>query len=147
MPLVIVRFLSNLWVLIVGVLILCASLAGMGPGLRWLGFAAGCGVAVVLLAAFPLRGRGPRQRGLDGVVMLLAVWTIVASRSFHGATARWLIFGSACALLVVGAVALFVAEIDQARIVRDLAHRYDSGPGAGAIAWDADPEAPFRRAA
>lgn len=106
-----VRFLSNLWTLLAGSLLLSACFAFGAGTLGWLGLAAGCAVLVVLLGAFAVRGRGWPQRGLDLLTAILASWTIVAARAFTGSSLRWLTVGEAFALLGLGVLGLVIGQI------------------------------------
>ncbi|MHB1538748.1 MAG: hypothetical protein ACYCUM_13430 [Solirubrobacteraceae bacterium] len=104
------RFVSNLVTLLAGAFLTSAALGFAASSIGWLGFAVGCVVATTVLLAFTLPGRGLAQRALDCSITALSAWTIVASRSFGGATLHWLSFAAGVGLLVLATVALIVHE-------------------------------------
>jgi hypothetical protein len=107
-----VRFLSNMFVVIAGALLLTASSAVRLSVLSWLALAAGCAVAVVLLVAFPVRGRGNIQRRFDVATMAIAVWTIVAARSLSSGELNWWILGDASAFFALGIGGLLSGQLE-----------------------------------
>lgn len=107
-----VRFLSNLFSTLVGSLLLVACFAFRPTVLGWLTLAAGCAVLVVVLGAFPVRGRGAPQRMLDLAALVLAAWTVVAGRAFSGGTLKWTSVGEAFAVLGLGAIGLLMGELE-----------------------------------
>jgi hypothetical protein len=109
---VLVRFLSNLFTLIAGTLLLAACFAFRSTVLGWLALAAGCAVLVVILVAFAFRGRGSLQRTIDAATVLLAAWTTVAARSFDAGTLKWTSVAEAFALLGLGAGGLLSGELE-----------------------------------
>jgi hypothetical protein len=139
---VLVRFLSNLAVLLAGALLLAASLSFAAATTSWLGLGAACAVLVIVLAALPVRGRGPVQRCFDLIVLAVAAWSVVAARAFAADTARWLMFASAWAWLAAGALAQAIAALELARALRRLAPV--GGSAAGAPAAEGHPESRAR---
>ncbi len=92
----------------------------------WLGFAVSIplvlfGLAMAYSAA---RGIGGGERigvtTLGTLTFLVASWTIVASLVFAPPTARWLIFGSACAHVALSMTSLVIREVTTERIVHHL---------------------------
>lgn len=106
------RFASNLLVLLAGAFLTTASLAMGADVVGWLGLAVGCLVALGTLTAFAARGRGVLQRVLDGIVVTVAAWNVVASRVFVGQSSlRWLMFSAGAALVVLAAEGLVAHEV------------------------------------
>lgn len=105
------RFASNMAVLLVGAFLACASFAFAPSVIGWLAFAVGCLTLLTVLGVFPIRGRGTPQRVFDACVLLIAAWTIVASRCFAGSTEKWLSFASAVTIALFAFVGLIVHEV------------------------------------
>ena len=122
----IVRFVSNVLVVIAGALLAGIAFAVDSDLLGWLAFGVGCGALLVVLAAFPVRGRGTLQRVLDLVAMLVAAWTIVASRSFGGSALSWWTLCEGAALFTLGIAGLLSGELE----VRAALRRLLSSPAA-----------------
>jgi hypothetical protein len=92
----------------------------------WLGFAVSIplvlsGLAIAFSAAHGI-GSGERigVSALGTLTFLIASWTIVASRVFAHPTARWLIFASACAYVVLSMTSLVIREVTTERVVHHL---------------------------
>ncbi len=106
------RFGSNLLSLLAGTFLVCCALAMRPDVAAWIGLGTGTLVALVTLCAFATGGRGVVQRGLDLVIMALAAWTIVASRTFEpGGTLKWLMFSSGAALVFLAVEGLIAHEV------------------------------------
>lgn len=134
------RFISNLLVLIVAAVLVSFSLV-FGPGvLAWVAFGLGCLVVVVVLAAFPVRGRGLAQRIVDVLIALAGGWVIVASRCFAGAPVKWISFGTGALLAFLALVGLVIHEISMELAVRPLARE----PGDGRVRGNMREQAPAR---
>jgi hypothetical protein len=124
------RFVSNLILLLMGIVLLCFSLAMRGPVVAWVGLGAGGVMALSVLGAFATRGRGVVQRSLDGLAVMLAAWTIVASRVFApGESLRWLMFSSAAAAVILAIQGLLAHEIVLEQTVRSATERESIRPG------------------
>jgi hypothetical protein len=105
------RFSSNLLILLIGVLLLAASLGFGDPVIGWLGFTGGCLVTVAVLWAFTVRGRGTAQRVLDAATVLVGAWLIIGSRAFPPATVKWLTFADGALLIALSVIGLVAHEI------------------------------------
>jgi hypothetical protein len=106
------RFVSNLLVLLAGALLTCASLGMSIEAAGWIGLGVGAITALSTLVAFAVRGRGLLQRLLDGVLVLLGAWTVVASRAFAGdGSLKWLMFSAGVALLALAVQGLIAHEV------------------------------------
>ncbi len=65
------RFISNVTILIAGAVLVSAALGfGATAVVGWIGLGVGCLIAVTLLIAFAVHGRGIPQRAIDGVLAL-----------------------------------------------------------------------------
>jgi hypothetical protein len=104
------RFVSNLLVLIIGAFLAAAHFAFGAQTGRWLTLGAGCAVAVIVAAAFLVRGRGPAQRSLDAVTAVIAGWAIVSSLCFTGSVGGWLTLGEAGAFSTLSVFGLILHE-------------------------------------
>ena len=105
------------WLSLCGFIVV-ASQAFSPSTTAWLAFAIGIGA--VALAGVPfVAGARRGVLALDGVIGVLAVWTIVASLVFAGSLVQWLSFGEG-----VGFVALALAglTVDHVLLSRS-AHR------------------------
>lgn len=115
------RFVTNVFLMLAGGLIVVFSQALTANATGWVAF--GLAIAVVAgLAAVQLdRGRSVIQRGLDGVVGVLGVWTIIASVVFSGGTLTWLSFAEGLGFVGLGLIGLVVHELSSERVVHSLA--------------------------
>jgi hypothetical protein len=118
---VLVRFLSNVFAVVAGTLLLASSFAFGSGTLEWLALAAGSAVAVVVLAVFPVRGRGTVQRALDVVAVAAAIWTILTAPALSGAHLKWSSVGAASAFLVLGVLGLLTQGLELDLALRKLA--------------------------
>jgi hypothetical protein len=92
----------------------------------WLGFAVS--IPLVLFGAgmaySAARGAGSGERIgvtlLGTLTCLVASWTIIASLVFSPSVARWLIFASACAHVMLSMTSLVIREITTERVVHHL---------------------------
>lgn len=105
------RFVSNLTTLLAGAFLACFALTLSTSTVSWLTLAIGCAVALVVLCAFALRGRGVAQRVFDGCILLAAFWSIVASRAFSGVELKWISFADAAAMVLLAFAGLVVHEV------------------------------------
>jgi hypothetical protein len=105
------RFASNLLVLLGGAFLACASFAFGANVVGWLALALGALLALTVLGAFATRERGAAQRSLDVCVLVVAVWTIVSSRTFSGSTESWLSFASGATMVLFAFAGLVVHEV------------------------------------
>ncbi|HXR14438.1 MAG TPA: hypothetical protein VN740_07225 [Solirubrobacteraceae bacterium] len=87
------------------------------PVFTWLMFGAGIAALALAAPAIMVVARGPTQRGLDGMIGLLGVWTIVASMVFGGAAITWLGFASGVALVALALAGLIIHELSTERVV------------------------------
>lgn len=113
------RFLTNTALMLLGGFLVVVSLAWVPSVFMWLMFAGGI-AAVVLATAAALPGRGLAQRSLDGVLLILGAWTIVASLVFAGSTITWLGFASACGFVALALIGLGLHEVSTERVVHSL---------------------------
>lgn len=111
------RFISNLLVAVFATVQLVACFAFPPAVTGWLGFGTSCATVVTVLIAFAFRGRGPAQRGLDLVVLLIGVWTLIATRAYAGETVKWVSFSGGAAVWGLAMAGLVVHELGAERIV------------------------------
>jgi hypothetical protein len=105
------RFASNLITMLCGAFLTCVSFAFAPLTIGWLAFAVGALTVLLTLAAFATRGRGLTQRAFDACILLTGAWTLVASRTFDGASLRWLTFASGAVLVAIAVAGLVVHEV------------------------------------
>lgn len=113
------RYLTNVSLLLAGAFLLVTSQAFGVSVFEWLMLGTGV-VAVLLSGAIVLRGRGLPQRSIDGIIGILAAWTIVASLVFTGATMTWLGFASGAAFVALAFVGLTLHELLTERVVHSI---------------------------
>ncbi|HEX4108864.1 MAG TPA: hypothetical protein VHX88_12055 [Solirubrobacteraceae bacterium] len=114
------RYLTNLWLALLGGWLIVASQAFAATTFTWLMFAAAIAAVVVALPPVALRSRGIPQRAIDAGLSVLAGWTIVASLVFAAPVAMWLGFASGAAILAIALVGLTVHEFSTERVVHSL---------------------------
>lgn len=132
------RFVSNVLVLIAGVMLVAFSLVFGSRVLGWVGLGLGCLVVVIVLAAFPVRGRGVPQRIVDALVLVGAGWLIVATRSFSGPPLKWICFGTGATLALLALVGLVAHEVSMELAVRPVLRE----PGDGWVRTSMREQAP-----
>lgn len=114
------RYLTNIVLALIGGFLLVTSQAFGVATFMWLMLASGIAMIVVAAPGVTIASRGDVQRGLDSVLSLLGIWTIVASMAFGGAAVTWLGFASGAALLALALVGLTMHELSTERIVHSL---------------------------
>jgi hypothetical protein len=112
------HFISRLALLLVAGFLVVASQVWTGGTLEWL-FIVG-GAVMILVAAIDAEAPSPAQRGLDGVIGLLGVWSIVQAIIFDGGDLKWISFATAAALALLATIGLVVHENSTERIVHEL---------------------------
>jgi hypothetical protein len=121
------HFISNTVLAAAGAFVVAASLAFAATTTGWI--AVGIGLAV--LAGVGLvqmsQARGVVQRALDAATGVLAIWTVVASVAFTGATLRGLSFAEAVVFVGIAIVGLAAHDRSQERLVRAMSSAGD-GP-------------------
>ncbi|MGA9761109.1 MAG: hypothetical protein WBQ14_01640 [Gaiellaceae bacterium] len=115
------RFLTNLTLASLGAALVVFSMALGSATVGWIAFGISIGIIALLAAVQPLRGRGIVQRSLDGLVGILAAWTIVASLIFAGTTLTWLMFGSGLGFVGLAYAGLVLHEVRTEHVVHTLA--------------------------
>lgn len=129
------RFVTNLLVALASGFVIVSTQAFSPHIVGWLAFAV-TGVAMLTLMAATtlLRRRGRVQRALDGVVAVLAAWTIVETVVFSGTTMSWISFGVACGMLAIAVAALVYHELSTERVVHMLEDVRVARPRAETVA-------------
>lgn len=112
------RFGTDLLLLLAGATLAALALVLDPAATGWIALGTGCLAVVTALAGFATSGRGAPQRVIDVCMVLLGGWTIVASRTFGGATVKWLSFGGGAGLVALGAVGLIAHEALMERALR-----------------------------
>jgi hypothetical protein len=118
------RFISNIALALVGVVVVVASQAFSSGATGWLTFGVSLGVLALSGVAQLDRMRGPIQRGLDAGTGALAVWAAVASVVFAGTTLTWLSFAEALGFVGLALTGLVVHELTTERVV----HAFEAIP-------------------
>src|SRR5262245_43212696 len=114
------RFLTNLGLLLAGGFLVVATQVFSSGVTGWIGLGIGLGILAAVGAAQLDRSRGLVQRGLDGVAGALAIWTVVESVVFSGATLTWITLGSALGFAAIAAAGLIAHELVTERVVHSL---------------------------
>jgi hypothetical protein len=112
------RFGSNIVTLLAGAVLVALTLGLATTAAGWVALGSGCLVAVVTLIAFAVRGRGHGQRAIDVVLIAVATWTIVSSRTFDGAPLKWLTIANGCAMAAFALTGLIAHEVRLERSIR-----------------------------
>ena len=114
------RFMTNLLLLCAGAFVVVCSQA-FGAGVTgWITFGVALGLLGMLGLAQFGRGRGITQHGLDVLTGALAIWTVIASVVFGGATVIWLSFAEGIGFAALAAAGLMLHELSTERIVHTL---------------------------
>jgi hypothetical protein len=122
-----IRYLANLALTLIAGFLIIATQAFALPVVAWIGF--GLSIALLALGMATMLIPPLAQRVMGATVAVISVWTIVASLVFAPATAMWLIFASAVALLALGVAGLSLHELRTERVV----HSFElSGEAKGA---------------
>jgi hypothetical protein len=115
------RFVSNTLLALAGGLVIVATQAFAPQVVAWIAFGVtGVGVLLLMAATALAPGRGHVQRTLDAVAAVLAAWTIVETLVFAGMVMVWLTFGTAAAIVAIGAAGLIAHELSTERVVHSL---------------------------
>lgn len=112
------RFVSNMLIIVLAAALAALSLSLTPAAVGWVAFGVGCAALLIAAVALPARGRGTRQRVLDVMVMILAGWTILASRAFGVSVVRWLSLSEAAVLGAAGIAGLIAHQRIMERAVR-----------------------------
>ncbi|HZL54164.1 MAG TPA: hypothetical protein VFC22_00930 [Solirubrobacteraceae bacterium] len=111
------RYLTNVVVVALGSFTAVASMAFGVPVFTWLMFGVGIATLTIAAPAVTVMTRGRPQRGLDAIIGLLGVCTIVASMVFAGPTITWLGFAAGVALIAFALAGLTLHELSTERVV------------------------------
>ena len=110
-----VRFIGNISLGLAGAFLVAASL-GFSAGIAaWLVFGVALGIVALLGVAQLDRRRGLVQHALDGLTGSLALWAVVASVIFTGATVTWLSFAEAVGFVTLAVAGLAAHELEKRR--------------------------------
>jgi hypothetical protein len=113
-----IDFISRLALLLVAGFLVIVSQVWTGGTVQWL-FVVG-GIVMIALAGVGLARRTAPQRGLDGLLGLLGVWSIVQAVVFDGSTLEWVSFATAIAAALIATVGLTIHEMTTERVVHEL---------------------------
>lgn len=115
------RYITSLLLAIASGFVIVATFAFAPTTVAWIALAITGIFVLAMMAVTPLlRGRGLVQRTLDGVVAVLAAWTIVESMVFAGTLMVWLSFGAAAAMVALAVAGLTAHELSTERVVHSL---------------------------
>ena len=113
-----INFLSRLALLLLaGFLLIATQVWAMGT-VEWL-FIVG-GIVMIGLAVAALGQVTGLQRGLDVILALIGVWSIVQAIVFDGATLEWVSFATAAAAALLATIGLTIHEMTTERVVHEL---------------------------
>jgi hypothetical protein len=113
-----IEFFSRLTLLVVAAFLVVATQVWSGGTLEWL-FIVG-GAAMLALAAADTGTNNRLQRGLDGILAVLGVWSIVEAIVFNGGNLEWVSFATALAAGLIAIVGLIAHEASTERVVHEL---------------------------
>lgn len=122
------RYLSNAAIALFGGFVVVVSQAFSPAVTAWLAFAISIAILVIAGASQLQQGRGVVQRILDGVIGLVAAWTIVVSLIFAGPAVMWLCFAGALGFVLLAFVGLTLHEIWTYRATHGLTVRTFEAP-------------------
>jgi hypothetical protein len=109
------RYLTGVCIALLGGFVVVASQAFSFPTTAWLAFGIAIAILVISVVAQLDRGRGLIQRTLDGVISVLAIWTIIASLVFNGATVMWLSFAEGLGFVLLAFAGMTGHEVGRWR--------------------------------
>lgn len=112
------HFISRLALLFLAGFLAVASQVWSGDTLQWV-FVGG-GAAMIVVAAADAIAPSLQQRILDGVLVVLGAWTVVAAFAFENTNLEWWSFASAAALAGLAAIGLTLHEASTERVVHEL---------------------------
>lgn len=110
-------FITNTIVAVATGFLVVAGQAYAPSTAGWIAFGIGIGILGLASVAQADAARGRVQRTLDGIIAIVAAWTIVASVVFNGTTLKWLTTGEALALVALGVAGLAYNEIREQKAV------------------------------
>ena len=114
------RYLTGACIALLGGFVVVASQAFSPATTAWLAFAIAIAILVITAVAQLDPGRGVVQRTLDGVIGVLAIWTIIASLAFTGAAVMWLSFAEALGFVALAFAGMTRHEIGTWRAAHGL---------------------------
>ena len=106
-----VRFIGNTSLGLAGAFLVAASLGFSAGTAAWLMFGVALGIVALLGVAQLDRRRSLVQHALDGLTGSLALWAVVASVIFTGATVTWLSFAEAVGFVTLAVAGLAAHEL------------------------------------
>lgn len=122
------RFATNMLFLFAGGTMIVCSQAYPHGVISWIAFGIGLGILAAAGLAQLDRRRGGAQLGLDAVCALLALWTVVVSMVYTGATVEWLSFGEGFGFVGLALVGLIAHELSAERVVHSLVVHKEQRP-------------------
>lgn len=114
------RYLTNIAIALGAGFLVVASQAFAPATMTWLMVGISAGALAIVIPAIGMRRRGAVQRGIDGLIGVLAAWTIVAGLVFAGVTVTWLGFASGIGLVALAVIGLTAHELSAERVVHSL---------------------------
>lgn len=105
------RFVTNTIVGVAAGFVVVATQSFSSSTAGWIAFGIAIGILALAGLAQVDASRGDVQRIIDGIVALVAAWTIVASVVFDGTTSKWLSLGEGLALIGLALAGLTYNEI------------------------------------
>jgi hypothetical protein len=113
-----IDFISRLALLLLaGFLLISTQVWAMGT-VEWLFIVGGIVMIGLAFAGFG-QARG-LQRGLDVVLALVGIWSVVQAIVFDGTTLEWVSFATAAAAALIATIGLTIHEMTTERVVHEL---------------------------
>lgn len=114
------RYLTNITLALLFGFLVVASQAFAPATMTWLMLGTGAAALAIVVPAMAIRRRGYLQLGLDGLIGIVAIWTIVAGLVFSGLAVTWLGFASAVGIIALAVIGLTAHELSTERVVHSL---------------------------
>lgn len=114
------RYLTNITLALLFGFLVVASQAFAPATMTWLMLGTGAAALAIVVPAIAMRRRGLVQNGLDSLIGVIAIWTIVAGLVFSGLAVTWLGFASAAAIVALAVIGLTAHELSTERVVHSL---------------------------
>lgn len=114
------RYLTNITLALLFGFLVVASQAFVPATMTWLMLGIGAAALAIVVPAMALARRGYVQLGLDGLIGIVAIWTIVAGLVFSGLAVTWLGFASGVGIVALAIIGLTVHELSTERVVHSL---------------------------
>lgn len=122
-----IRFSADIFTMLAAGFLVVAAMSFSANAAGWLSFAVSI-LVVLVCAAAAMTDRRRGARPIHGAIVLVGLWSIVASLAFNGTALTWLVFANALVLGLLALVDLVAHEITTERVVHELDVRAGERP-------------------